>query len=70
VVVLCLLAMCGVVSIFGSPLVGDVAGAVGLLVLLGVLMNTFVGRTMSTMSEAERTAFFQRVYRPRRRWDD
>jgi uncharacterized membrane protein len=69
-VVLGLLAVCGVVSIFASPIVGDIAGVIGLLVLMGVLMNTFVGRTMQTMSEGERTQFFQRMYRPNRRWPD
>jgi hypothetical protein len=33
-------------------------------------MNTFVGRTMATMSERERTAFFQRMYGAKRRRKD
>jgi hypothetical protein len=69
-VILGLLAICAIVSTFASALIGDIAGVVFLLVLLGVLMNTFVGRTMSTMSEGERTQFFQRMYQPRKRWHD
>jgi acetylornithine/succinyldiaminopimelate/putrescine aminotransferase len=33
-------------------------------------MNSFAGRTMSTMSEGERTDFFRRMYQPKRRWPD
>jgi UPF0716 family protein affecting phage T7 exclusion len=69
-VVLALLALCAIVSIFAPVFIGDIAGAVFLIVLMGVLMNTFVGRTMSTMSESERTQFFQRMYQPRKRWRD
>lgn len=65
-----LLAICAIVSTFASPLIGDIAGAIFLIVLMGVLMNTFVGRTMSTMSADERTQFFQRMYQPRKRWHD
>jgi hypothetical protein len=69
-VVLAVLAICALVSIFAPPFVGDVAGLFGLLVLLIVLMNSFAGRTMSTMSEGERTDFFRRMYQPKRRWPD
>jgi hypothetical protein len=69
-VLLALLAIVAVVSMFAPPIVGDIAGAVGLFVVLGVLMNSFVGRTMYTMSEDERTRFFQRMYGPKRRGRD
>jgi hypothetical protein len=69
-VFLALLGLVAVASIFGPPLIGDIAGLVGLLVVLGVLMNSFVGRTMSTMSKDERMRFFQRMYGPKRRWRD
>jgi hypothetical protein len=67
-VLLALLAIAAVVSIFAPPLIGDVAGVIGLFVLLIVLMNSFAGRTMATMSETERTGFFKRMYQPKRRW--
>ena len=65
--VLGLLAVAAVVSIFGPPVASDVAGLIGLLIVLVVLMNTFAGRTLQAASESERTAFFQRIYRPRNR---
>ena len=69
-VVLTLLAICAAVSVFAPVFIGDIAGVVFLILLMGVLMNTFVGRTMSTMSETERTQFFRRMYRPNRRWPE
>jgi hypothetical protein len=66
-----LLGICAVASVFAPPYPwGDLGGLVGLCLLLGILMNTFVGRTMATMSERERTAFFQRMYGAKRRRKD
>jgi hypothetical protein len=68
--VLVLLAVAAALSIFAPPLVGDLAGIVGLLTVLCVLATSFVGRTAITMSDSERSDFFRRIYALKRRWRD
>jgi hypothetical protein len=41
-----LLAVAAVVSMFAPPIVGDVAGVIGLFVVLGVLTTSFTGRPL------------------------
>jgi hypothetical protein len=66
-VVLGLLVVAALVSVFGPPVASDIAGLIGLLIVLLLLMNTFAGRTLQAAPEAERTAFFRRIYAPKDR---
>ena len=66
-VLLAIMGAAAVVSVVAPPPWSTVAGLILLFVLLLILSNTFVGRTVITMSDRERTEFFRRLYGPKRR---